>query len=303
MLFIFLFIFNCFPPHLSQIYIHPNSSCTSCNGSLTSPFPDLKTALNNSNSSQFILMDGIFYIQNLSISNRNLNIKSMNGAQYSIIDGNYTSNCLNLIFGNYNIDEITIRNCIKYNDSFDNISQINSGAGVWVQSASVNLSNLIIKDSKSDFVGGGIGIISGSLFIYNCTIMNNSAVYGGGFYTKSASVLIANKSQIIDNSGKVSGGGMFIVSGSVEITNSSKVEGNQFSSNSTKNQVSCVSASVTFKNGSSYDYGYVCDRCKVVEITDGSNEVNLCIDSNGNNKFLIKFGLGMFVVLLFLTSI
>ena len=124
-------IFLCFLSFLlqlnySQIYVQPNPACTHCNGSITSPFPDIKTALSivSSGSIQLILMDGIFFVNNITIINRSLSISSMNGASSSLVDGNNTYNCFNLIYGSFAISDITIRNCKKTNENKNSIEML-----------------------------------------------------------------------------------------------------------------------------------------------------------------------------------
>ena len=176
-----IFIIFFLPSFFSQIYVKPDVSCSiACNGSLSYPYPDIKTALNLSDTAPntLVLMDGIYFVQNLSIAYRSLNIISQNGPSMSIIDGNSNFSCLVLNNGNYHLENITIRNCIKKNDSNLDATVNNSGAGIWIQSASVNLFNVIISSNRADFYGGGIAAVSGSLNFSNCTFNNNSASFG-----------------------------------------------------------------------------------------------------------------------------
>lgn len=289
LLLVFLFFF---PSYCSEIYLNPNSNCSSCNGSVSFPFPTFSAAISyiGSSAAEFILMDGTYYVQNLTLSSRNITIKSMNGAKFAIIDGNNTSNCLNLNLGTFIFNGITIQNCIKINQTSSNninISRNNSGGAFWIQSSNVILSNLIILNNRADYAGGGISIVSGSLFLYNCTIINNKATFGGGIYSQNVYFLISNSSKISDNVASYLGGGIFLVSGSFEFKNSSKLANNQLSSNSSQNQVSCFQASGSFYNQSTFDEGFFCDRCSVIDKTE-VYEVNIC-DSNFNSfKIIIK---------------
>lgn len=273
----FLFIVN------AQIYIHPDSKCTNCDGSISNPFPDIKNALlyGGTSLNEIILMDGVFYINDLTIFQKNLIIRSLNGASNSIISGN-SINCMNLISGTFTFKGITIKNCVKNNNTISqNITQDNSGAGIFISSANVNLIDIIFDSNKADFAGGGIAIISGSLFLYNCTFNNNSALKGGAIYSKNAYILISNYSYIEKNYARFSGAGVFIESGSIEFKNSSSISGNIIATNYSDNQIACIQASITFQNKARYgNSGYICDRCSIIDKNNGNN-LNLCNMNDG----------------------
>lgn len=285
----------------AQIYIHPDSKCTSCDGSISSPFPDIKNALlyGGTTLNEIILMDGVFYINDLTISKKDLTISSLNGASNAIISGS-SINCMNLISGTFTFKGITIRNCIKTNNTSGNITQNNSGAGIFISSANVNLIDMVFENNKADFVGGGIAIISGSLFLYNCSFNNNSALKGGAIYSKSAYILISNLSHIQSNYASFSGAGIFIESGSIEFKNSSSISGNTIVSNYSKNQISCIQASITFQNEASYgNSGYICDRCSIID-KNNANNLNLC---NMNDGYSLKAKVALIIFSLIFLNI
>jgi len=292
----FFLVFLCLPIHYSQIYVSPNSNHTTSDGSLALPFPDLNSAL-NATTSQIILLDGIYYVQNLTISQRSLTITSLNGATKTIIDGGSNSGCLNLVSGTFTFDGLTIQNCVKFNDSTTNVSSVNSGAGIWIESSHVNLSNLIISGNNADFVGGGIALYSGSLSLYNCTIQNNTAVFGGGIYLKSAYILLSNNSLVQSNCGKSLGGGIHIENGTTEAENSSRVQNNILGTNGVKNQGYCSFGNIVFSSSASTDLGYECHSCTIQDQNPGGQN-NLCgpAPNNNHNPKLRFFGMSVLVL-------
>ena len=280
-----LLFFLAFSLHNSQVYVSPNASCSPCNGSLSNPFPDLPSALASS-SGQIILLDGVFYIQNITISSRNLEIKSQNGPSNSIIDGKGSFSCFNLVSGAFSLNGVTIRNCLKTNDTSTlSPGRNNSGAAIWIESANVNLLNLVLINNNASFAGGAIGMISGSLFLYNCTVRNNVAALGGAIYLKSAYSLLSNGTLIFNNSAQI-GAGLYLVNGTSEMKNSTVVQNNYITGNNVYNQGYCEFASITFAN-STTDKGYECHSCTVFDQTN----TNICgsLPNPGNHSLNLRF--------------
>jgi CSLREA domain-containing protein len=88
-------------------------------------------------------------------------------------------------------------------------------------SASVKLTNLIIRNGKTGQSGGGGGIINyGTLILIHCVVDNNSAIFGGGIANQSGTLTLTD-SRVADNSG----GGIFARLGTLTVSNS-VVEGN-----------------------------------------------------------------------------
>lgn len=272
--------------HYSQIYVSPNATCSPCNGSLSSPYPDLPSAVQASKS-PIILLDGTYYIQNLTISSRNLEIQSQNGASNSIIDGKGMHSCLNLISGSFVITGVTIQNCFKPNDTVTSSpSRNNSGAAIWIESSNVKLFNLNINNNSAYFAGGAVGILSGSLFLTNCTVIKNNASLGGAIYQKSAASQLANDTLIQNNSAQI-GAGYYLVNGSSQVVNSTKIQNNYIQGRTgSKNQGYCEFASITFSTSTVTDSGYECHSCTVSD----QNNTNICgSPDTGNNIIRLRF--------------
>lgn len=285
--------------HYSQIYVSPNATCSPCNGSFSSPYPDLPSALQASKS-PIILLDGIYYIQNLTISSRNLEIQSQNGASKSIIDGKGIYSCLNLISGSFVLTGVTIQNCLKPNDTLTSSpSKNNSGAAIWIESSNVKLFNLMVSNNSASFAGGAIGILSGSLFLYNCTVSNNEAALGGAIYQKSAYSQLSNDTLIQNNSAQI-GAGLYLVNGSSQVVNSTKVQNNHISGRTRSlNQGYCEFASITFSTSTVTDSGYECHSCTVAD-QDNKNICGSSPDTGNNTPCLRFFWMSVLVILGFI---
>ena len=289
-----------FPLFYAQIYVNPNSTCSPCNGSKDLPYPDIPSALNSKNGS-IILMDGVYYVNNIIIANRTLAIQSLNGPNSSFIDGQYNSSCLSLINGTFLINGITIRNCIKSptTTSLQNIDKSNSGAAIWIENASTTLYSVIIINSYAGGAGGGVGLSFGSFFLYKCEIRNNTANFGGGVYINQASGSFSI-TEIKENQAKIQGGGIFEKYSEIDFQISSIIQGNFLSLNETKNQIACLNANATFEIRVVYDGGFYCEEC---QIFDRSKNVDLCNttdDNQGNSgSILVNFyylGLLVFIM-------
>jgi PKD repeat protein len=94
---------------------------------------------------------------------------SVNGPQFTVIDGGGTNRCAYLING-ASLTGLTLMN--GNSDGYD-------GAGVWCASQSAFLTNCVLCGNSTYHGGGAFGCT-----LYNCTLTGNSATggYGGGAY-------------------------------------------------------------------------------------------------------------------------
>lgn len=282
-------LFSC---NFCQIYVNPNANCTICNGSLSFPFKNLKSALSSvSADAQVILMDGIHYTDNLFISNRSLALKSMNGANVTIIDGNNTNSCLNLVYGSFTINGITFRNCKKTSNSgaIGNANQNNSGGALYIQTASVSIFNMIFIENEAE-IGGAIAFLDGSFMIFNCLIKNNKAKNGGALFIQNADVSISY-TEINDNLAQVVGGGIILIQGSMNIYSYCKLQ-NNLANNSFNQAGAFENSEIVIRDHTVYDKGFVCsDNSTISE--QSTTVINLCNSTknntdNGNFTKLLK---------------
>jgi Ca2+-binding RTX toxin-like protein len=95
-----------------------------------------------------------------------------------------------------------------------------TGATTDVDLLSVTLTN---GNAGTGYTGGGaILVTQGTLDIYDTTIRNSTAGYGGGIYASAATVRLEN-SLIQGNSSSTSGGGLFLIGTATNLVNSTVV--------------------------------------------------------------------------------
>ena len=103
---------------------------------------------------------------NRVVLDKPVTLRSVNGAPFTIIDGNHAMRCAYLARG-AGISGFTMTN-----------GTANYGGGAWGESADVVVSNCVITGNSAS--GGGGGAYRSTL--YNCTLSGNSAGGGGGAY-------------------------------------------------------------------------------------------------------------------------
>lgn len=138
----------------------------------------------------------------LAVANKNLTFNG-SGSGSTILDGN-AANRIFSISGAANsigLNGITIRNGTTI--------ATQDGAGVFIASGTVSLSDVVVEANISGRNGGGIYITTGSLTLANSIIRNNTAALsGGGVYNRNATVTLQS-GQIRLNTA-VSGAGVYI---------------------------------------------------------------------------------------------
>ena len=151
-------------------------------GNSTSPYTSLTTAANNimdavlicNNGDIVMVDDGTYILSTNIIIEEGITVKSINGKDFAIIDGNNTVRCFYIDHNNAIVDGFTIQN--GYNPS-------GFGGGVNIDDGGT-LKNCTIKNNQARD-GGGIALDNGGL-VENCYILDNNADnngssgYGGG---------------------------------------------------------------------------------------------------------------------------
>ena len=168
------------------------------NPSPVMPYSTWETAATNiqdavgiaDNGGEIIVTNG-FYLLDSSINvNKTVAIKSVNGPENTIIDGNSSDRCFNITSSNSFISGFTITNGNSGN---------NNGGGIYCSDVSTVITNCIITGNSGDY-GGGVYKAT----IYNCNIEENKGTSGGGIYK---SVVI--NSIIRKNYASLYGGGTY----------------------------------------------------------------------------------------------
>ena len=150
---------------------------------------------------------------NRVVVDKRLTLQSVNGPEFTIIKGYQvpgTTNgcgegairCVYLTSGaslsGFTLTKGATR---SYNSSTANDQQ--SGGGLWCESTTAVISNCVVIDNSSGFVGGGV---SGGTLNY-CTIATNSSIYGDGGASGYVRPCTLNYCTLIGNSAEDGDGG------------------------------------------------------------------------------------------------
>ena len=183
-----------------------------------SPYSTWETAATNFNDvlviadggDLIIVSNGTYYLSSQLDIETNLTIKSLNGAEVTIIDGKNSFRCFNLYNYYTKIEGLKIQN--GYSENGDGGAVLCDGNNPEI------LNCIIIGNAILNGYGGGIarGTVNnclvysnaaknaGGIFnsvINNCTVVDNSSEYGGGTYSCSIynSIIWNNSASIASN--------------------------------------------------------------------------------------------------------
>jgi subtilisin family serine protease len=196
---------------------NPNVSDPNENGSREHPFDSIQQAIKNTlDGDMIIVLPGIYkndgYSEGIDLLGKNINLRSLEGPEYCIIDGENkipgfylhngeTVNCIidgftisNSIFlqgyggGLFNYySNPTIKNCIFLANKAD------YGGAISNHYSSPVITNCIFKGNIANTSGGGIHNNYSGAYITNCTFTSNAAnIYGGGIYATGTSLPVIN---------------------------------------------------------------------------------------------------------------
>ena len=168
-----------------------------------------------------LVNDGTYYPGNQISVTKNIAVKSINGAENTIVDGNKTNRCFYLNSANPTIDGFTITNGFAYGDLPDyngggvycdkggtvqncTISGNSANNGGGIQCYNGMVQNCTISGNSVSNIGGGVYCYNGGT-VQNCTISGNSANYSGGVFCSEDGTIqnctISGNSALYNNSG------------------------------------------------------------------------------------------------------
>ncbi len=229
--------FTIFLIFFTAINIFAVTNYVSKTGGHVSPFDSWANAATNiqdavdvASAGDIVLVnDGTYYPASRISVTKNITVKSVNGAEITIVNGSNTNRCFFL--NNSTIDGFTIMNGYT----------IEKGGGVYSYSKGIILNCIISGNSASN--GGGIFFYSGGTVqncdisenlafgsygggngggvflgwsgtVQNCTIIRNSANGGGGVYCSYGSLIL--DCTISGNSAGFGGGMYFNIGGTIQ---------------------------------------------------------------------------------------
>ena len=136
-----------------------------------------------------LISNGTYSVSSEIRVKRDITLKSVNGADVTIVDGGGANRCFNLGPSICTVSGFTIQN-----GSSDN------GGGVFCQSSVPIIKNCIVQNNEAVSYGGGLyrGIIQ------NCIVKNNSAGFLGG----GAFLAFLDNCTVINNTASSGGGGL-----------------------------------------------------------------------------------------------
>ena len=229
---------------------------------------NIQAAVDEALAGNVVLVSNGTYYPAIQISVTNdITVKSINGAEKTIVNGNYLHRCF-YIDTNDIIEGFTITNgfdnslgagvycsgggvvnsCIICKNEVNSLSA-RSGGGVYFDSGGT-VNNCIISENYvgSFAYGGGACFYSGGV-INNSIIKGNTSVFGGGLAILGNGTI--NNSIIIENMAGAIGGGVYCNSGKGIVFNSilwNNIGNNLFSSNSI-NHYNCIEKWTNLVNG------------------------------------------------------
>ncbi|MCG2661592.1 MAG: right-handed parallel beta-helix repeat-containing protein, partial [Kiritimatiellae bacterium] len=229
-------------------YVSPAGSDANNGTSWVLAKQTIQAGINVATSGDTILVaDGTYMLTNQISISRGVTVRSVNGAQATILNGNGVTPCA-LLHPNAVLDGFIVTNgysssfyggIYAYGGTVQNCT-ISGNFGDWVGGVNVEngiVQNCTISGNTAYNWGDGGGVFAWNSTVQNCTISGNSAAYGGGveaYYTTVENCTIRSNSASWDGGGvylgegtlrnclisgntvEVDGGGAFVYSSIVE---------------------------------------------------------------------------------------
>jgi len=180
------------------------------------------------------------YVENINFNGKNIIVKSADGAENTVIDGNQSGSVVKFNNGE---DSTAVLNGFTLTNGHGLIGWPDcTGGGMTISTSNPTLLNLMISENQANGCGGGISLHNASPILDNVTISSNSVAEGdgGGISLLNGSNPTLRNVTVSDNSVKSnrSGGGIWIYTNSnptlenVNITNNSAGYGGGISNGS-----------------------------------------------------------------------
>jgi len=236
-----------------------NNSPTPCSpfNAWTNAAHDIQTAVSYASAGDTVWVTNGIYTNSLNGSNNSsqliikykaLTLRSVNGADVTIIDGNYpyvTNRCIEVQIPGVTIDGFTItngymtiqyacagivigvidgagygiiKNCVISGNRSINAGNNGSGAGIQMLGSNGLIDNCVISGNSNSFLGGGVYFYNSGNTMQFCRVVGNISGTGGGVYARKSTVL---KNCVFSNNvalqtGYVDGGGIYLTGGTIE---------------------------------------------------------------------------------------
>ncbi|SVA65398.1 uncharacterized protein METZ01_LOCUS118252, partial [marine metagenome] len=178
----------------------------------TGDFLSIQTCIEITADYDTVLVYPGTYVENISIDNQNIIVKSVYGADSTIINGNNTASCLSIVGGsNISFSGFSLRNGLGSN-----------GGGIYIEGTeTILLEKLHVFANLASNDGGGLYVSSantGDVTLSNSKLYQNECVNKGGAVNIQDDYTLIEGTLIYRNSSQGDGGGIF-TSGKLKMVN------------------------------------------------------------------------------------
>ncbi|MGB0386413.1 MAG: choice-of-anchor Q domain-containing protein, partial [Ardenticatenaceae bacterium] len=178
----------------SICHVAKSGSDTTGDGSATNPFLTIQHAIDVSTDSYTVLVHPGTYVENINFNGKNITVKSTDGPDSTIIDGNQNGSVVTFENGEDSalLEGLTLTNGNgTYSDPTGyppTSGFLHRGGGMFINLSNPNIVNVKILNNSAE-LGGGIYSLRSAPAITNTVISGNSSnSHGGGLYYESHSV-------------------------------------------------------------------------------------------------------------------
>ena len=170
-------------------------------------YSTIQAGINASENGDTVLVHPGTYVENINFNGHNITLGSM-----FIMTGDTSFISQTVIDGNHSGSVVTINNVESPNALLSGLTITNGlanyGGGIYCQSTSAQLSNLMIISNSALYNGGGISLGTGSSVpISNSLVQGNTSNNGAGMYVDGSSPLLTNvtfdQNEAVDNGGGI----------------------------------------------------------------------------------------------------
>ena len=164
-------------------------------------------------------------------------------------------------------------------------NEAGSGAGLNLVDGKANMTEDRFLGNTAQFAGGGMAFDRSTVYLKNCSAMQNDASHGGGMIVAEAVVVIHNMT-FIKNRAQVSrGAGIACLRGETTILDSSFLSNNATVSGGSMDFLTCnVTASnltIRSNRADTFGGGISCSRRTLFNLSDSVLQFNSALDSGG----------------------
>jgi uncharacterized repeat protein (TIGR01451 family) len=191
-----------------------SGSDTTGDGSHANPFATIQHGIDVAKAGYTVLVHSGTYVENINFNGKNITVKSTDGAEKTIIDGNQNGSVVKFVNGENAqavLNGFTLTNGNgNYMDIRGDLGYGRQGGGIYTDKSNPTVMNLKIVRNKADFGAGIASYVSGPM-IFNSLISDNTATtWGGGIYYSHSTYTDLEKNLVLENTviskNKASGG-------------------------------------------------------------------------------------------------